>query len=99
MDACGWLSVKQLVMYQTTVMVHKTFQTRKPYYLHERLSIEHSYRTRRETRYKSDIPRKSFRCRGASYYNSIPADIRTSMNMSTFKSKLKKWTRLNISLQ
>ena len=109
MDACGWLSVKQLVMYQTTVMVHKTFQTRKPYYLHERLSIEHSYRTRQETsgcirqdqsfRYKSDIPRKSFRCRGASYYNSIPADIRTSMNMSTFKSKLKKWTRLNISLQ
>ena len=108
LDTCGWLSVKQLVMYQTTIMVHKTFQTSKPLYLHSRLSNEHSYRTRQQTsgcirmdhsfRYKGDIPRNSFRCRGANSYNSIPAEIRASLTMVTFKSKLRKWIKINISL-
>ena len=110
LDTCGWLSVKQLVMYQTTIMVHKTFLTSKPFYLHGRLSNEHScYRTRQQTsgcirmdhsfRYKGELPRNSFRSRGANNYNSIPADIRASMTMDTFKSKLRKWIRNNISLQ
>ena len=49
MDTCGWLTVKQRVMYQTTIIVHKTFMTNKPYYLHSRLDTEHSYRTRQHT--------------------------------------------------
>ena len=40
MDTCGWLTVKQRVMYQTTIIVHKTFMTNKPYYLHSRLDTE-----------------------------------------------------------
>ena len=106
MDTCGWLTVKQLVMYQTTIMVHKTFMTNKPYYLHSRLDTEHSYRTRQHTsgcirldqtfKYTSDLPKNSFRCRGAHYYNTIPAEIRATRNMNTFKSKLKGWIRRNI---
>ena len=44
MEACVWLSVKQLVVYQSTVMVHKTLLTCKPYYLHSKLNMEYSYR-------------------------------------------------------
>ena len=72
----------------------------KPLYLQSRLSHEHSYKTSQWTsgcirmdqsfRYKGDIPRNSFRCRGANSYNSIPAEIRASMTMVTFKSKLRK---------
>ena len=108
MDTCGWLSAKQLVMYHTTAMVHKTVLARKPYYMHGRLNIEHAYRTRQHTtgcirfdqsyNYKSDLPRNSFRCRGTTYYNAIPADIRAAMTMSTFKSRLKKWVRKNVSI-
>ena len=92
MAACGWLSVKQLVVYQTTVMVHKTILFNKPYYMHSRLSMEFAYRTRQQTTgcirldesfgSKGDLPKHSFRCRGTYYYNSIPAEIRASLTMS-----------------
>ena len=108
MDTCGWLSVKQQVIYHTTAMVHKTVLTGKPYYIHSRFNIEHAYRTRQHTtgciridnsyNYNSDLPRNSFRCRGTSYYNTISADIRAAMTMNTFKSRLKKWIRKNVSI-
>lgn len=51
MDRCGWLTVKQLVVYQTTIMVHKTILTSRPHYLHGRLSPDHNYmyRTRQHS--------------------------------------------------
>ena len=71
------------------------------------LSTEHSYRTRMggsggvrldETyRYKTDLPMKSFRYRGSHEYNAIPADIRGTRSLDTFKIKLKKWIISNIS--
>ena len=88
-------------------MVHKTLQTSKPYYLNTRLNTDHDYRTRQQTggcirldqtyKYTGDLPRKSFRCRGAHNYNAIPADLRNTSNLNTFKNKLKKWIKLNIS--
>ena len=109
MEACGWLSAKQLVVYQSTLMIHKTILTWKPYYLHSRLNQEYSYETRQQTsgcirldqtfRYRGDLPRNSFRVRGTTGYNSLPADIRASLTMTTFKSKLKKWIRTHISLE
>ena len=109
MTACGWLSVKQLVVFQSTAMVHKMFLTKKPYYMHSRLTMEYSYRTRQQAsgcirldqtfRSKGDLPKNSFRCRGAASYNSIPAEIRASLTMTTFKTKLKKWIMTNISLE
>ena len=107
MDRCGWLTVKQLVVYQTNILVHKTLLSSKPHYLHDRLSSDnnHMYRTRQHStggirmdqtyRYKSDLPQKSFRYRGAHNYNTIPAVIRTTRNMATFKTKLKRWLKMN----
>ena len=88
-------------------MVHKTILTSRPHYLHGRLSPDHNYmyRTRQHStggirmdqtfRHKSDLPRNSFRYRGAHEYNNIPADIRTAGNMNTFKTKLKRWIKMN----
>ena len=107
MKKCGWLTVKQLVKYHTIIMVHKTLMTNKPMYMNSRLRTEHSYRTRMggsggvrldETyRYKTDLPMKSFRYRGSHEYNAIPADIRGTRSLDTFKIKLKKWIISNIS--
>ena len=109
MTTCGWLSIKQLVFYQSAAMVHKILLTRKPYYMYNRFSMEYSYKTRQQTtgcirlnqtfRCNGDLPKNSFRYRGATTYNSIPDDIRTSLTMATFKSKLKKWVKTNISLE
>ncbi len=98
--------MKQLVVYQTTILVHKTLQTRRPLYLHTRFSTDYSYSTRQystgcirldETyRCRSDLPKNSFRHRGAHHYNALPAQIRTSRNLTTFKLKLKRWIKQNI---
>ena len=74
MEVCGWLTVKQLVMFQTTLMVQKTLQTSKPYYLNTRLNTDPDFRTRQQTggcirldqtyRYTVDLPRNSFTSAG-----------------------------------
>ena len=109
MDSCRWLSVKQLIAYQSIVMIHKTIHTRRPHYLHSRLNLEFDYGTRQQSsgcirfdqtyRYKGDLPKNSFRVRGTISYNSIPAEIRSSLTMATFKSRLKNWILTNISLE
>ena len=75
-------------------------------YISSRLSTEHAYRTRQDSsgcirldqtfRSKTDLPMRSFRCRGAHDYNMIPAELRNTVNMATFKTKLKKWIQTNV---
>ena len=40
MVSCGWLSVKQLVVYHTVTMIHKTLKSGSPTYIYKRLSSE-----------------------------------------------------------
>ena len=100
MDKCGWLTVKQLVVYQTTILVHKTLQTRRPLYLHTRFSTDYSYSTRQystgcirldETyRCRSDLPETSFRHRGAHHCIALPAQIRTSRKLKSWLKQIRK---------
>ena len=106
MEKCGWLTVRQLAHYQTIVMVHKTLMTTRPFYLYSRFNSDFSYSTRQLStgcirldhtyRCRGDLPKNSFRYRGALHYNALPAQIRTVRNMNTFKLKLKRWIRENI---
>ena len=83
------MTVKQLVKYHTILLVHKTIMSKKPVYISNRLSREHSCRT--------DLPKKSFRHRGAHDYNSIPPELRATASMTSFKTKLKKWIKMNVA--
>ena len=108
MDSCHWLSVKQLVVYQTVVMIHKIVKSGSPYYIHERLSADYPYQTRLATTggirldetfsTNYTLTQNSFRFRGAKEYNQIPASIRSITHMTTFKKKLKIWVKKSISL-
>jgi hypothetical protein len=90
-------------------MVQKTIKMAKPKYLYGRMDTHHIYRTRHhisacvrldETfRYNDDLPKNSFRNRGAYDYNKIPAEIRAIRNMNTFKTRLRMWIKVNISLE
>ena len=109
MDSCGWLSVKQLVVYQTVIMIHKSMKTESPSYIYSRLSNPDTFRTRQSTsgsirqdetfNSKSSHPRTSFRYRVAHDYNLIPANIRAISNLTSFKVKLKQWIKRNISIE
>ena len=103
---CKWLSVSQLVVYHTLLSIHKTVTTGSPHYTHNKMTNNHSYKTRGATTNAVQFGDKfsgtgalssnSFCYRGSTQYNQLPAYIRTQRNIITFKKRLKKWITENI---
>ena len=103
---CNWLSIRQLIFFQTVTMTHKMILNNSPFYMHRKFTITYPYNTRQaaggsiryseEFNSKKSLNHNSFRYRAAKDYNSIPVEIRTSRSIITFKSKLKKWVVTNI---
>ena len=46
LQQCGWLSVRQMILYHSLLLLHKTIKGKKPSYIYSRLKT-----TRRETRH------------------------------------------------
>ena len=100
---CKWLSVKQLVFYHTALQTHKILTSGRPVYFKQKMNTVHPYRTRQATggsiwRGEEDLTGASFSSRAAQSYNSLPASIRGSRTLNTFKYKLRKWVVTNIPL-
>ena len=105
---CRWLSVCQLVFYQTVLHVHKVVLTGKPNNIRKKFLTDHPYPTRLASggglRLAGDrvatsgLSQKGFHYRGVQSYNRIPTEIRMIRNLVTFKSKLKQWVSTNIPL-
>ena len=103
---CNWLSVKQLIFYQSVILTHKIVKSGSPLYLAQKISTSHPYRTRQATsggiRYAESFPstlsrtQDSFCYRSAGQYNNIPAEIRCITYLPKFKTKLKQWVASNI---
>ena len=74
--------------------------------MYSRLHSDYTYRTRQHSigcirldhtyMCRGDLPKNSFRYRGAHHYNALPAEFRTIRHMPTFKFKLKRWILENI---
>ena len=97
----GWLSVRQMIVFHSLVLVFKTRINQKPVYLHSQVSAQFNVNTRlavshgiRETRRtQSEIDRKSFFPRTINQWNSLPADVRSAPSLGKFKMKLKAWVK------
>ena len=104
---CKWLSVRQLVLYQSIILAHKIATTGSPASLADKLSTFHHYSTRQadsgSIRYGEQFSRSrdrvhsSFCYRATKDYNSLPANIRTTRFLPSFKAKLRIWITENIS--
>ena len=102
----GWLSVHQLSVYHSVVLVFKVLQAKTPKYLYSMFSSSYGYNTReansgriKHTRGPElEIARDSFRWRSADLYNLLPADIRTSSSLQLFKLAAKVWIQKNIEI-
>ena len=97
---CGWLSVHQLSVYQTCILVHKVLASRSPQYLFNMFTMDYNCNTRQaarmEIRQDKDTPeleltKDSFRWRATKEYNKIPAEIRTISSIHLFKTRLWRW--------
>ena len=106
---CGWLSVHQLVVYHSVVLVYKIIKTKSPKYLHSMFSQDYKYKTKqaesrqlRQTKPVKDmdleLSQDSFRWRAAKSFNELPIEIRDTDTTEAFKKEAKTWIRLNISL-
>ena len=101
---CGWLSVRQLVVYHTALSTHKTVREGRPEFHFDKMCADHNYDTRNTVKFsdnfsaKSERAKSSYCYRGAILYNQLPYEIKQCQNISTFKKKLKAWVLNNIPI-
>ena len=105
---CGWLSVRQLAFYHSTVLIYKTLQTTYPKYIYNKLAGEFPYNTRlaqsqavrmgEDFKTKLDLTEKSFMQRATVSFNLLPTSLRQVRKIDVFKKKLKVWVSENIQL-
>ena len=105
---CKWLSVRQLVLYQSIILAHKIATTGTPASLAVKMNTTHPYNTRQadsgSIRYGELFSRSQERChdsfcyRATKDYNSIPAHIRSRTFLPSFKAKLRIWIAENIPI-
>ena len=108
LNKVGWLSVNQLVIYNTVLQAHKTISTGKPAPLFKSISTEHPYPTRRAShgciwfgdnfQVASRLSKESFRYRAAQWFNAVPVEVRTG-TLATVKKKLKSWVKQNVPFE
>ena len=108
---CGWLSVAQLSIYPSLLLVFKILSTKSPHYLYTKLSTvsNFSYNTRStadkdkirlgiDSQAEAGLARSSFKYRASIQWNKLPQDIRQSETMKMFKPKLRKWVLENVPI-
>ena len=102
LNQCNWLSIKQIVVYQTALQVWKVKESKQPVYIASSLKTA---TTRSGAQgnllvpvVESSLASKSFMVRSASTWNSIPPEIRNTRNLQGFKKKLKQWVKSNVEI-
>ena len=103
---CGWLSVHQLAVYHSVVMVYKVILNKSPKHLYSMFSAEYSYKTNqahnkmlRHTRnLRLNLTRDSFRWRAARNFNQLPLVVKNAESVEKFKNEAKSWILKNIPL-
>ena len=99
---CNWLSVSQLIFFQTAVQIWKIRKYETPTSLFKRLKPSNTRSggdgTLSIPLAESGLARKSFMVRSAVSWNQIPAEIRNIDNIHGFRIKLKQWFLINIDI-
>ena len=108
LSQCGWLSVHQLAVHQTVVLVHKILKSGQPQYLYNLFNLNYNVKTRLADQQllkptqgeapENDLVSDSFRWRAIRHWNSLPLEIRTITLTTKFKRESKQWIKEYIPL-
>ena len=108
---CGWLSIKQLIVYHSLVLMYKVKVDKKPEYIYKHIGDKQGRNTRQEAdRVGSNILRdvrnmeketakKTFIPRTIEDWNSLPTQLREISTLASFKKELKLWIRESIPVR
>ena len=96
LDKIGWLSVYQLVVFQTLTMVFSIRRNGEPEYLAKHLKDFGRRNRIRRSNTRLSLALHSFTFRGAKLWNDLPCDIRSCQRPSEFKKLAETWILKNI---
>ena len=115
LQQCGWLSVRQLIVYHNCLFLFKTKSVSKPDYFHAKFSSQADHglpqpiasRTRLPStngiragnRIQTDLDKQNFSYMGVQSWNMLPAEIRQERKLMVFKRKLRDWIKMNIAIR
>ena len=108
LNSCGDLSVHQLGAYHTVLQVFKIIKSGQPTYLSEKLlprkPSDHGIFPQRhlntiKVRGHLMLSRSGFFYRGAQLWNSLPPDLRSCSEISTFRKELRRWIRATVPVK
>ena len=107
LNQCGWLSVRQLIIYHSLLMIFKIKTDKKPVYFHQKISKQFNYKTRFasdnsvkiDQQVKKEISQQKFLYKFSKQWNELPSEIKHEQNVKQFKVKLKLWVRSNVPVK
>ena len=108
--ACGWLSVRQLAMYHTVLVVHKVLQVGSPLYIANMFCTEYRRNTRQAAEGyikpsrdslapRTEIVASSFQHRAVQQYNMLTAETRNVTSIKQFKYLARNWIMVNVPVE
>ena len=95
-DSLGWMTVHQLAVYHSLLIVMKIRKTMEPEYLFDQLSHENFRGKIIVPNTHLSLAKKSFCWRAAECWNKLPEDMKNSECFRKFKKELKDWVCNNV---
>ena len=95
-DMLNWFTVNQLVRYHTILAVYRIRMSREPEYLAASLCKDNRLGKIIVQNTRLSLVKNSFKIRGASNWNELPAEIRSEAKIGLFKEKLRTWIKANV---
>ena len=111
LNQCGWFSIRQLIVFQSLILLFKIRQDKKPKYLFDKIDKKYPYKTRLaeeenannrigETRiFEKETAQKSFIPRVTKDWNNLPNSLREITLLKMFKSKLRVWVKDTVPIR
>ena len=101
LKTCNWLSVNQLYWQQVLMTTHKILSSGRPVNIHSRMVAKHQHGTRSASGVSRGFgnlamtPSFNF---SALQYNKLPAKMRETTSLASFKQQLRTWVEQNINV-
>ena len=95
-DRLDWLTVNQLIVYHTLIVVYKVRLNNTPEYLANKLKNDSRNGRIVIQNTHLSLAQKSFVIRGSNNWNSLPEHIRSQKKIGSFKKQVKTWIRESI---
>ena len=103
---CGWLSVRQLVVYHSLNLIFKTKRDKKHVYFYDKFTRRFAYSTRLasenhikiDTQITKALTQKNFTYKATITWNELPNEIREATSLHKFKKQVKSWIISNVPI-